>query len=135
MKCVDLFLLLVGAVGLIGGVTVSSRPSPVFDTPPFLYPVWFWWEDLHARGKVPTWIAKPLLLCPTCMSSVWGSLVYLGIGFLLEPTAWRTALFWGWWPIHVCATAFGVHLLLNLNSALLTLLADGHPRPDRQQHP
>lgn len=63
------------------------------------------------RGMFPKKLAKPLLLCETCMSSIWGSLIYVVAHLLFDlPGTWQqkvalgilnvagtatiTALFW-----------------------------------------
>jgi hypothetical protein len=35
------------------------------------------WRLKYYAEQLPTNIAKPLLLCPICMSSVWGSIFFL----------------------------------------------------------
>lgn len=40
------------------------------------YPVRKWFVD---QEWIPLWIAKPVILCCTCMASFWGSIIYWSI--------------------------------------------------------
>lgn len=39
------------------------------------------WKLKYYAEKLPTNIAKPLILCPICMSSVWGSIFFLSYNY------------------------------------------------------
>ena len=46
---------------------------------PFIFAKWKDWvfNKLPFSPKVRTWIFKPLVNCPVCMSSVWGTIFYI----------------------------------------------------------
>ena len=61
--------VLISAVLVIMGMNVVTSPPMVF------YPFRRWLER-----KVKRYVMKPLLTCPVCMSSTWGSLVWFAYG-------------------------------------------------------
>ena len=68
-----------------------------------------WWLDrwglrwigkgAYAYPEGKTWY-YPVLYCPVCMSSLWGSLFYAGAWALTGAGAWWLL----WTPVHVLAT-------------------------------
>jgi hypothetical protein len=67
MTTLTVFLL---AFGVCNGLTASSQPNML------LGPLRDRLEDYMRRGLLSPWIAKPLLLCETCMASFWGLLCF-----------------------------------------------------------
>lgn len=54
------------------------------------------------NDKFPYWICDPLFACPTCQSSVHGSLIFFL--FVKMPLMW--------WPLY-CITLCGINFLIN----------------------
>lgn len=71
------------AFGLCACLVIASMPGG------FLYGVRKWLDSMVRRGLLPKYVAKPLLLCETCMAWPWGAAVF----FLAYPwSAWSALL-------------------------------------------
>jgi hypothetical protein len=73
-----------------------------------------WMESRIARGFGHRWIAHPILLCDTCMASVYGTLVYLL--FFLQKGDWLNLAVW--WIPFLFQVALGNYALWTLISTL-----------------
>lgn len=102
----NFFEMLSLAALVCGGVTVASLPGGI------LSGVKQWLSNRVRRGLFPEWLAKPLLLCDTCMASVWGIPQF--ILWLLDGPSWLWAAYYG--IAFVCGLAL-------LNYACWTLLS------------
>lgn len=80
-----IMLLVVNAL-LINGVYFVTGKGEILS---FVY-VFF-------RDKTPEWVCKPVCQCRPCMSSLWGSLIFLGIGYR------DLSLPLSWWPAYCLA--------------------------------
>lgn len=74
---------------LINVILFSAVFAPVCIT----IHVIFTWDGMFgyeagnfAEALLPQWLSKPLFLCPTCMSSIWGTLFWFATGN--ELTLW-----------------------------------------------
>lgn len=57
---------------------------------------------------------KPLWLCPTCMSSVWGTIVFCGINLTFNIFAYDKKIF-GIWVLTIIVSSFSSYLFSQLN--------------------
>lgn len=120
-----LFLLL-SAVLVCGGITAAGQPKGLLE------PLFKWLDGLVQRGFVPSWIAKPFLLCETCIATIWGNVTWLVLSF--SPSldiGFFDRIFW-FIPLWL-GTAF-------LNFIIWSFIAyisrkNGNPGPDTKQHP
>lgn len=65
------------------------------------------------RGLTPSWISKPALDCPPCMSSVWGAVAWWTIGFTYVPLSlWDRFLYWPLYTLALCGFVRFLNLLL-----------------------
>jgi hypothetical protein len=78
------FLLLV-AVG--SGVCLGLAAASVEGNA--LHWLYKWLDRMVRRGLMSIWLAKPILLCTTCMASLWGLFTYCTAGLVL----WNANLF------------------------------------------
>lgn len=119
-----LFLILTGVL-VCGGITVASLPEGILHKRAERL------RDAVSRGMFPGWLAKPLLLCETCMATIWGNLTWFPLSFLpFVGWGWveRLSLFVPMWlGIAVCN-----HFLWVVISTLKSLRDD--PRRDPTQH-
>lgn len=121
----DILFLTLMAVLVCGGLTAASQPDGL------LGPVREW-LDLRVRsGFLSKYIAKPLLLCETCMASIWGSLTYWTITLVSHHRPCFPALFF-WWPFVILATAFINHVLWTIVHTLAAI-RDHHQCPPSQR--
>lgn len=58
---------------------------------------------------LPEWIHKPVLSCPPCMSSVWGTAIWFSMGFTYVPLSLFDRLFY--WPFYILALCGFVRFL------------------------
>jgi predicted PurR-regulated permease PerM len=72
------FLMLV-AVG--SGVCLGLAAASVEGNA--LHWLYKWLDRMVRRGMMSIWIAKPILLCTTCMASLWGLFTYCTAGLVL----------------------------------------------------
>jgi len=119
MTVAGTFSLMLLAVLVCGGLSAASLPGNL------LYPIWQY-LDLRVRsGVFPKMLAKPLLLCNTCMASIWGTFVFWIGGFALDLIiSWKSVIIW---PIVVIATAFLNHLFWWLYLALHKIATSCQP--------
>lgn len=62
---------------------------------------------------LPEWIHKPLVSCPPCMSSVWGSAVWWTMGFTYLPLSPRDRFwYWSFYILALCGFVRFLNLLL-----------------------
>ena len=121
-----LAILLLSGVLVCSGITAASLPGGLlFSRAEKL-------EDAVNRGMFPGWVAKPLLLCETCMATVWGNLTWFPLSFLpalglswIERLAFFVPL---WFGIAVCNHALWVVI------STLKAIRDAHARRDPPQH-
>lgn len=122
------FMLFV-AVLFCGGVFAAARPKGLLST---------WSTRLSSatdRGMLSHYISYPLLLCSTCMASIWGS-----FAFWLLVLALRISLEWrllAWWALFVPCCAMGNFILwtvLDWYLRRIKAIDDGNTRTDPVQH-
>ena len=120
----EFFLItLIGTLTCVGAYAVSiTEGNPLFLLRKFL-------KNRTDRGLLKKWIAKPLLLCDLCMTSVWGTGVYL-LFFQLK-----------WWyfklyvPYLFCVAA-GVYILWTVLSTFRAIRDSyANPAGTSSQHP
>lgn len=102
MEVFGLFALIILAVLVCGGISAASLQGMIlFERKKKI--------ELRVRaGTFPERLAKPLILCNTCMASFWGSLVYWIAGACLSLIqSWTAILLW---PFAIAAIAFLNHV-------------------------
>lgn len=61
------------------------------------------------RRLTPEWISKPMIECPPCQSSVWGSSIWWTMGFTYVPLSLVDRFFY--WPFYILALCGFVRFL------------------------
>lgn len=119
-------LLLLTAVLACGGITTASLPKGI------LAPLAEYLDKLVRAGRFPEKWAEPLLLCDTCIATVWGNLTWFLVSF-------APSLHIHWWDRLLFAvplwfgTAFCNHVLWTVISTLKKI-RDGDPSTDPYKH-
>lgn len=86
-----------------------------------------WLDDTTERGLLPSWVSKPLLLCPLCMASIWGTKTYWALQLAIGAgVTWQAIVLW---PISIIAT-----VALNGFLHLVYLKFHGNVFRDRDEH-
>lgn len=102
------------AVLACGGVTAASQPKALLGDVR---------EAMEAWTEKRPWrkyLSKPVLLCDTCLASVWGSAVYWSYWMTLQPKlTWLQLLHM--WPLFVLCVATGNYVLWTLLGTLRAL--------------
>ena len=115
MSTEQFLLTLFSAVLVCGGLFAAARPDGLLEKPKR-------WVFLHYAGmhpRLPKWIAYPLILCATCMASLWGTLAFLLCRWLMR-IHWSEEL-WGWWAIIILGTALINYVLWTCLTTLETI--------------
>lgn len=58
---------------------------------------------------LPEWMHKPLVSCPPCQSSVWGTTIWFSMGFTYVPLSLFDRVFY--WPFYILALCGFVRFL------------------------
>lgn len=67
----NIVLLLIFNALVINGVWFATSPGEIYD-----------FTGRFFETKTPQWVAKPMVQCRKCMSSVWGTAGFLSFGHL-----------------------------------------------------
>lgn len=117
------------AFGLCACLVIASMPGG------FLHGVHKWLDGMVRRGLLPKYVAKPLLLCETCMAWPWGGAVFF---FVYSWNGWSILLIVPFvLLLAVVNFAFwtAVYFLINANKFFnLMMQKDAHTEPDQKQH-
>jgi len=95
---VTLILLLFFNASVIIGVNFATKPDQILG-----------FVGEAVERLTPEWISKPTLLCPPCMSSVWGTAIWWTVGFAYLPLSLSERL-WQW-PFYILALCGFVRFL------------------------
>jgi len=71
-------------------------------------------DELQDKIDLFKFRLKPLFLCPTCMSSVWGTIVFCVINLTFNLFAYDYKLF-GIWVLTIIVSSFSSYLFSKLN--------------------
>lgn len=118
------------AFGLCACLVIASMPGG------FLHGVRNWLDSMVRRGLLPKYVAKPLLLCETCMAWPWGGAVFL----LCYPwSGWSVLLVVPFVLLLAVANfAFWTVLTFVVNASKffnLMIEENADTEPDQKQHP
>lgn len=119
----NIFLI---AFAICNGLTLSAQPKH------WLNPVRNALDRRVRRGLFPLWLAKPLLLCETCMASIYGTGTYLSVTALSNGgVAVRDWLLLVPFVFLLALCNYTYWLLM----ALVKTTINGNTRADKVEHP